>query len=1020
MINEGQIVSEIQKFVWASSQTDSPEMRNIAERFSDICADTNLRLLKCADYLEKNMRSEAVSLAESPPPLLEAVNKLDFPEKKEWIDFCKLYDWPIPPEIKSDIAKSLKRAYGEQAFLTPLENEYRRKIHTGTLHEKILILRKIRSLDNKNSNWEESLRELEKIRITQLVQESKKAIEENDEDKLRLLYDEISSPDWIVTPEEKVINKIEATLKGLRVGRLRKKSDEILQSISISYGAFEIRELNNSIAKWDILCSDREFEPSETDLKQVEEAKEWATEKNRESIKKREFNELAVEMEKMLDEKAPFHQIANTLNKLRQFDLEIPEMLTSRYRSAESEYRMSAARAFKLKILIVVASTVVSVAMLVFLVNNRIQARIKSDWISQISKAMQEEKIETADKMFEKIRDTSPKLYACPEILGLAKNLEGLRERRDSRRTRFNDIANSLKDAASQNFKTDIPIDELVREAEPLVSSPEEDARLTEIKDARAEFLNKLKREKDAEFLAKADELDELSIKMQLIDSTIDSEEFALVLADYERKLNPLLTFTGATQEIYNEKMKVLKDRLKLLRKKYDEGQQEFKDHQRLLGDLYSGFGNLFDFKSALGEFSEKYPSSPQKERIKKVMDKMEYYESVVMIKGFTSKILPCKAEYKTIAANMKKNLIWTTDFPRYAEYLEEMQTKSPAVKDFFVKLGTAPLLNYYLVSFRMEKGKEKGDVTEMVSSEKPGVKRISIENGSVMHEIEINRIMDKNDFNGTFWYIRNTTPNLWEARVGQKAQLKNLTLTNSLSDVQKKVDFYNEIVKASDQMAELPPFEYERTLPAVIDAIKKSLGNPYRRLIILKNIYAQGAELSWENKKAYQEQGAKVVEIMKRYGEEYDYFNMSEQDKQDVENCLQSEPDLAGETKSSLLRRDMIATSLDRSVDFAGVVKNNGGTLSGTIRRKDYSGEIWVLKIREDGTCFFMVAGIVRDGLCIFDQNVQPTLSNLEPLFAPFDGKNTESLADSFRKQAKELDIKEIKWPACWPLKGE
>ena len=116
----------------------------------------------------------------------------------------------------------------------------------------------------------------------------------------------------------------------------------------------------------------------------------------------------------------------------------------------------------------------------------------------------------------------------------------------------------------------------------------------------------------------------------------------------------------------------------------------------------------------------------------------------------------------------------------------------------------------------------------------------------------------------------------------------------------------------------------------------------------------------------------------------------------------------------------DMIATSLDRSVDFAGVVKNNGGTLSGTIRRKDYSGEIWVLKIREDGTCVFMVAGSVRDGFCIFDQNVQPTLSNLEPLFAPFDGKNTESLADSFRKQAKELDIKEIKWPACWPLKGE
>lgn len=1020
MINEEQIACEIQKFVWASTQTDSPEMRNIAERFAEICAETNLRLMKCSDYLEKNLRAEAVTLAESSPPLLETVDKLDFPEKGEWIDFCKLYDWPVPPEIKNDIAKSLRNAYGEQAFLAPLENEYRRKVHTGTLQGKIMILRKIRSLDSKNRNWEESLVELEKIRIAQLVDESRKAIESDDEEKLKLMYDEMTRPDWILRPEEKVINKVEATLKGLRVGRLRKKADEILLEISKSYSAFDIKKLNNFIAKWDILCSDREFEPCDSDIRQVVEAEEWAAEKNRESIKKRDFNDLATEVEEMLDDKAPFHQISNAFNKLRQFDLEIPEMTLSRYRSAESEHRISAARAFRLKIMIIVISTVVAVVILVFLVNNRIQARMKSDWISQISKAIEEEKIETADKLFEKIKDNSPKIFTCPEMLALSKKLENSKEQRLSRRNRFNDIVSSLKESISQDFRTDLPVDELIREAETLAYVPEEDLMLADIKDARAKFLNKYKREKDAEFLARADELDELSIKMQMIDTVISSEKFALALTDYEKKLNSLLTFTGSTQEVYDGKMKVLQERLKLLRKKYDDGRQEFKDYQRLFGDLYSGAVNLSDFKLALVTFSEKYPDSPQKDRIKKVLDNMEYYEPVVLIRGFTSKILPCKAEYKTIAAGMKGKSIWASDFPSYVEYLEKLDSKSPSVNEFFSKLGTAPLLNYYLVSFCVGKGNKKGKTVEMISNEKPAVNRVSIENGNVIHEIEINRIMDKNDFNGTFWYIRNTASNLWEARVEKKVQFTNLSLINSLADVQRKVDFYSEIARASDQIAGLSPFEDESLLPVVIDAVRKSPGNPYRRLIVLKNIYAQGAEISWEYEKMYQENSARLMELMKKYGEEYDYFNMSDKDKIDVENFIQGEPDLASETKNSLFRRDMIMASLDRSVDFAGVVKNNGGTISAMIKKKDYSGEIWILRIREDGTCSFMIVGIVKDGLCVFDQNIQNSLSDLEPLFAPSDGKSTELLAEAFRKQAEELNVKEIKWPSCWPARGD
>ncbi len=105
MADAQQIVDRIRTFLAANDQTRCPELVAMASSYAALCRQTNERLGRCADYLRRGLRSEAIQLADDPPPLADIVATLAFPELPDWERICVLYDLARPAGLLADCAR---------------------------------------------------------------------------------------------------------------------------------------------------------------------------------------------------------------------------------------------------------------------------------------------------------------------------------------------------------------------------------------------------------------------------------------------------------------------------------------------------------------------------------------------------------------------------------------------------------------------------------------------------------------------------------------------------------------------------------------------------------------------------------------------------------------------------------------------------------------------------------------------------------------------------------------------------
>ena len=68
----------------------------------------------------KDLRSEAIHLAESEPNLLDSLAALDFPERADWDELVQIYQLAAAPKLAVDQAQFLNEAYAQEDPLQDL------------------------------------------------------------------------------------------------------------------------------------------------------------------------------------------------------------------------------------------------------------------------------------------------------------------------------------------------------------------------------------------------------------------------------------------------------------------------------------------------------------------------------------------------------------------------------------------------------------------------------------------------------------------------------------------------------------------------------------------------------------------------------------------------------------------------------------------------------------------------------------------------------------------------------------
>ena len=105
-------------------------VREAASEYAEACRQANQRLRRCGEFLNRNLRSEAIQLSEAEPDLLEAVSTLDFAGRENWDSVVSLYNLSAVEPLLMEVAEALNEAY---ALQEPVEEAARQASLPGAV-----------------------------------------------------------------------------------------------------------------------------------------------------------------------------------------------------------------------------------------------------------------------------------------------------------------------------------------------------------------------------------------------------------------------------------------------------------------------------------------------------------------------------------------------------------------------------------------------------------------------------------------------------------------------------------------------------------------------------------------------------------------------------------------------------------------------------------------------------------------------------------------------------------------------
>lgn len=210
MFEKQQVIDRMRLFLRKEDQQLTDELVRYSGEYYDMCRKANERLRICAEYLRLGLRTEAIQLCEEEPNLLELVAALDFPEMHEWAELTISYQLQHEP-LMLEFVESLNDAYVEHEPLEPLLTHFRLMTLLGSpLKKRLQHLRIIAAEDPLSPYWDDDVRDFEKARFREIVDDARDATRNQDTDALAGLLNELDTDPWLEPPPRDLLRKVRA------------------------------------------------------------------------------------------------------------------------------------------------------------------------------------------------------------------------------------------------------------------------------------------------------------------------------------------------------------------------------------------------------------------------------------------------------------------------------------------------------------------------------------------------------------------------------------------------------------------------------------------------------------------------------------------------------------------------------------------------------------------------------------------------------------------------------------------
>ncbi len=439
MSPEQQLVRQICQAMSSGQLERNAHLQDLAVQFAELCQKANDRLLRCADYLDKGMRSEAVHEARTLPDLLALAELLEFDGVKKWRNISADMDFPPAPSLDAGRLARLREACVREGELEPLMKEYRRAVYQGDHDACIGVLRKLRQIDPGNPSWEVNLRPLEEASLENWCAWAEAALEEDDRERQRTIYEELTHPMRAVPAPEELIHRLRMALLSERAQELLAVGKKVQSKLQDALASEDGVEVEAALAEASGLAADEAFlklPPGWED--DLAAGRAFLERLERQRASQAEFRaEVEALQEKVADRSTSELELRQAWERLLSSGQPLSDLL--RRQVEERLAAMVRARQRKARLTIVLSVAVIAavVAAAGWILYSVQASRQQAAMMAEMDQLFKSGEYGALQLYMDELRQSAPEFHQSPKVSDLRRQLERVLAERGEKQARF-------------------------------------------------------------------------------------------------------------------------------------------------------------------------------------------------------------------------------------------------------------------------------------------------------------------------------------------------------------------------------------------------------------------------------------------------------------------------------------------------------------------------------------------------------------------------------------------------------
>lgn len=685
MTPEQQLIQQIRQLIEHGEIDRNPLVEDCAEQFAELCRMTNERLLRCRDYIEKGMRSEAVHEAHTAPDLLVLGELLQFEGLKKWRNICADMELAVFQPLNEKLLEKLSAECIREQELTPLLKEYRRMVYQGDQQGCIKVLRMIREKDPDNPSWTSNLQPLEEEAMAETVAAVEEAIDKKDLSALKVLYDDLTSPYRIVAPPADVLRNMRLLLMHDRAEALHKEGVAVLQRLQKALANNVPEELEAVTATAEKLAAEEAFlripDGWETALTA---ARDTLTAIARQKQKKAEFSQaVAVLQEQLSANELSELSLRHEWERLCAWEMPMPELLRRQVMETLDYMQIRRKRRERNVNAVIVITTLLLLGLLGTFLHFRMTQQRRAAIFTEMERMYGGAQYEQLDKYMEHIGRIDPDFMQSLQMRSMRQSLTRALSELNKASERYARAMASLESIRQYAYEGTSAenIEQLLAEATEMAYGDEEKEQVEVWRRTWQSWQQRQRRDADNELqrlLGLYNSARQDAKKQPYADLAREHDKISELTLAFKQGALRLAAASDTIAQAFNEASEDLGVWERDWEKRRAEDVARQQRLQVLQGDIPQALPDLQRYFLLLQEYCELAPTAPETLHYRRLLDQRQHYEKVAALNSITVGALPLPADqmqvFQQLLTEQAQGSVWESDLQRCLAMADERQ----------------------------------------------------------------------------------------------------------------------------------------------------------------------------------------------------------------------------------------------------------------------------------------------------------------------------------------------------------